>query len=99
MQVCVFVFTGIVELIADLLLQKALGLVSMTTDIWTDQNMRAWMAVTGHWIQERSGAFELRSDMIAFKYLPGTHTGEVIGNTLVKVAERVNIIQNVSFAE
>lgn len=34
---------------------------------------------------------------IAFWYLPGTYTGEVIGNALVSVMDRAGITENVSF--
>ncbi|CAI5529703.1 unnamed protein product [Closterium sp. Naga37s-1] len=44
--------------------------VSYTTDIWTAPNGKAWLVVTGHWIDE---SFQLREALLEFRELPGRH--------------------------
>ncbi|TFK36082.1 hypothetical protein BDQ12DRAFT_725383 [Crucibulum laeve] len=65
-------------------MQELLGKISLTTDLWTDQNLSPFMAVTAHWIQEafvptanggKKQVLRLHSDFIGFHCVPGHHTG------------------------
>jgi hypothetical protein len=58
--------------------------ISFTIDIWTDLNMKAYMAITAHWLQNISlqqsetlqSKLTLYSDLISFVHTPGSHTGK-----------------------
>jgi hypothetical protein len=49
--------------------------ISFTTDIWSAPNNIPFMAITGHWIDPN---FKLRSVLMDFVALPGSHTGIAI---------------------
>lgn len=58
------------------------------------------MAVTAHWMDEytlQSGqtALRLRSALIGFYWVPGSHSGQHLCEALVKVIERVGIMKMV----
>jgi len=48
-------------------------------DMWTDLDKTPYMAVTAHWLEQVSlqqQKVNLRTDLIGFVHVPGTHTGE-----------------------
>ncbi|CAI6008296.1 unnamed protein product [Closterium sp. NIES-65] len=47
--------------------------VSFTIDMWTSPNNRAWLVVTGHWIDEN---YQLRTMVFEFREIHGRHTGK-----------------------
>jgi hypothetical protein len=47
--------------------------VSFTTDMWTDCNMRGFMGITAHWIDDN---WEMVSVVLDFLHVEGHHTGE-----------------------
>jgi hypothetical protein len=53
--------------------------ISFTTDIWSAPNDIPFMAITGHWIDRN---FKMRSMLIDFVPLPGSHTGSFIEKVL-----------------
>jgi hypothetical protein len=76
--------------------------VSFTTDVWTDPNLRPFMAATAHWIETRASLtggsqylLELRSELIAFHILPGRHTGEHLARSFLAILDRVQIADKV----
>ncbi|KAF7372181.1 Dimer-Tnp-hAT domain-containing protein [Mycena venus] len=76
---------------------NAIGKLSTTMDIWTDQRRRPFMAVTGHWIETTvvetpSGpryALKLRSALIGFIQVPGHHDGEHLAHAFLHVIDRI----------
>lgn len=79
--------------------------MSATMDIWTDQRLRPFMAVTGHWIETTvvetpSGpryALKLRSALIGFIHLPGHHDGEHLAHAFLHVIDRIRAANKVSY--
>ncbi|CAI5990950.1 unnamed protein product [Closterium sp. NIES-65] len=59
--------------------------VSFTIDMWTSPNNRAWLVVTGHWIDE---GYQLRTLVFEFQEIHGRHTGKqmarVVEDTVVQ---------------
>ena len=53
------------------------------------------MAVTAHWIENKVvnglSTLHLRSDLIAFHRIPGSHTGEHLAEVFVYILERLGI--------
>jgi hypothetical protein len=76
-----------------------MGKISFTMDIWTDLNMKAYMAVTAHWLQnislQQSGTLQskltLRSDLIGFVHIPGSHNGERLSKVFLYILDRINL--------
>ncbi|KAI0263898.1 hypothetical protein BGY98DRAFT_905398, partial [Russula aff. rugulosa BPL654] len=52
-------------------LAAAMGQVSFTMDIWSDQNRRSYLAITAHWIAKcgDTEALALKTALIAFHHL------------------------------
>ncbi|CAI5526647.1 unnamed protein product [Closterium sp. Naga37s-1] len=59
--------------------------VSITIDMWTAPNNKAWLVVTGHWIDEN---FQLRTLVLEFREMLGRHGGremaQVVEETIVQ---------------
>jgi hypothetical protein len=76
-----------------------MGKISFTMDVWTDLNMKAYMAVTAHWLQKASlqpfegsqAKLTLRSDLIGFVHVPGSHTGERLAEVFVYILDRIKL--------
>jgi hypothetical protein len=81
-----------------------MGRISLTTDIWLDLQLVAFMAVTAHWIEEKAedtpdGArkkLTLCSALIGFHLVPKGHDGKQLAHILFSVVERVQILGKVS---
>ncbi|KAI6139139.1 hypothetical protein EDD17DRAFT_1500406 [Pisolithus thermaeus] len=80
-------------------LQNAEGKVSVTFDCWADKNSHPFLALTAHWIGNGSGLgmLQLKSGLVAFHYIPGSHTGAFIGRTLLHLLDRADITDRVCF--
>ena len=82
-----------------------MGKISFTMDVWTDINMKGYMAVTAHWLQQvslqQSGRLQpkitLRSDLIGFVHIPGSHTGERLSEVFLYIIDRLRLSKKVSF--
>ncbi|CAI5965438.1 unnamed protein product [Closterium sp. NIES-65] len=70
------------------------GRVSLSLDIWTSENHTAFMCVTVHWI---TSDFRLRSGILDFVQLEGSHTGSLIAQTLERILTEAGL-QDVVFA-
>lgn len=85
--------------------QAAEGDLSFTEDIWTDNQQRSFLAITGHWIEVKLVQTEtgtkrelvLRSALVGFVRLPGSHTGEHISEAFVFVMDKLGILHKVAF--
>jgi len=76
-----------------------MGKISFTMDAWTDFNMKSYMAVTAHWLQKASlqpseslqPKLTLRSDLIGFIHIPGSHSGVRLAEIFVHVLDRIKL--------
>jgi hypothetical protein len=61
-----------------------MGEISLTTDIWSDQNRKSYLAITAHWIAKLEGttSLQLKASLIAFHRLHGGHDGEALAETV-----------------
>ena len=74
-----------------------MGRISFTTDIWSDLNLRPFLACMAHWIGKgTSTPLLLKSALIAFHHPPGSHTGINISKALFDILERAGIMAKVS---
>lgn len=67
----------------------------MTSDLWSDQNLRSFMAVTAHYINNEG---ELAEHLISFRKIDGQHTGSNIGQALFDVLVESDIVDKVDTA-
>ncbi|CAE6452410.1 unnamed protein product [Rhizoctonia solani] len=70
-------------------IKNSLGEVSLTTDLWSDELLRAFMAVTAHYINSEGN---LAEHLIAFRKLDGHHTGANVGQVLFSVIDEMGIV-------
>jgi hypothetical protein len=77
--------------------QASMGKVSITLDVWSDQNLRPFVAMTAHWIAKIEGttAIQLKTALIAFHRLYGRHDGETLAQTVVELLDRAEITTKV----
>jgi hypothetical protein len=77
--------------------QASQGRISFTTDIWSDQNRRAHLAITAHWIGMIDGttALQFQASLIAFHRLSGTHDGESLAATVLQLLDRARLTAKV----
>lgn len=70
-----------------------MGLVSFTMDIWSDQRLQSFLAITAHWIAKVEGtsALQLKSALIAFHKLRGSHSGKSLSKTVMHLLDRAGI--------
>lgn len=65
----------------------------MTSDLWSDDILRAFVAVTVHYIDQGG---DLAEHLLAFRRIQGRHTGAHIGKTLYSIFEDAGITHKVS---
>lgn len=77
-----------------------MGAINMTYDAQQAENVEAYFAVTGYWIEELSvGVLEVQSAMIEFTPLNNAHNGVQLGQALFKVVDQVGIAHKVYYFE
>jgi hypothetical protein len=76
--------------------QKSRGRISITSDLWSDDMLRTFMAVTAHYINE---AGDLAEHLLAFRRIKGQHSGANVGRSLFSVFQEFNITSKVSIQD
>jgi hypothetical protein len=78
-------------------IQMALGQISFTMDIWSDPLLQSYLALTAHWIAEVPGtsALQLKTALIAFHRLCGSHSGRLLAKTVMRLLDRAGITAKV----
>ncbi|CAE7086893.1 unnamed protein product [Rhizoctonia solani] len=75
-------------------LNNALGFVSATSDLWSDDKLHSFMAVTIHYINSLG---DLSEHLLAFRRVHGRHTGANIGHELYCIFEDANLIDKMGY--
>ena len=68
-----------------------MGQISITADVWSDQNRRPFLAMTAHWIAKVEGTLQLKATLIAFHFLHGRHDGKTLAEAVLKLLDRAEI--------
>ena len=76
--------------------------MSFTTDLWSDPDLKPYMAVTAHWLelvhlQGGQKKITIRADLIGFIHVPGHHTWEKLAKVFHFIISRVGLIKKVIF--
>ncbi|KAF5332789.1 hypothetical protein D9611_005171 [Ephemerocybe angulata] len=78
-------------------ISNSLGRVAFTSDIWSRNNLQSYMAITAHYlVMSPAGNLELKSRLVAFRHIEGSHTGENIGKVFVRVLEEIRCLHKIS---
>jgi len=76
--------------------QKALGQISYTTDLWSDQGQGLYLALTAHWIScSWGGSLELRSGLAAFHWFMGKHSGNCLSLAVLTLLDHMGTTEKV----
>ena len=77
--------------------QKAQGNISFTSDIWTDKNLRRFLALTAHWVTkgDQPGTLKLKAGLLAFHHFPGSHTGLNMAKTILHLLDHAEVTHKV----
>jgi hypothetical protein len=74
-------------------LKAAPGKISITQDGWSaDTTKMGFQGMTAHWIEVKVGKWTMRAELIGFRVLSGTHSGENLGRYSVGLLDRVGIM-------
>ena len=78
-----------------------MGKISFIMDIWSDPDLKAYMAVTGHWMESQTlqaqQKISLRADLIGFINVLENHTGEHLAKVFLFILDHLNIANKVGF--
>ncbi|CAH1763824.1 8132_t:CDS:2, partial [Entrophospora sp. SA101] len=74
------------------LLQEVPGQISFTLDSWTSKNQVPFLGITAHWI---SKDWELKSILLDFCHLEGSHSGENMSEVFFKVLKEFGILTKI----
>jgi hypothetical protein len=76
------------------ILQNISGQISYTIDIWTSVSMKAFLAITAHFIDEE---WKLQTIVIDFIQIWGSHSGENIKEIFITCLKNFGIQTKVSY--
>ena len=66
--------------------------------MWSDPDLKPYMAVTAHWLelaQTQGGErrLTLKAALIGFLYFPGSHTGDRLAEVLFYIITRMRLVK------
>jgi hypothetical protein len=77
--------------------QNSAGRVSYTSDVWSRNDLSAFMAMTAHYMFTGvNGQLYLRNRLVAFRHLQGSHTGEHLADVFFRVLQELSVLDRVS---
>jgi len=73
--------------------KNAMGQISFTADIWSNQDWVSYLAMTAHWIArvEKNSTLHLKCALITFHYLHKRHMGKSLAKTVIHLLDRVGV--------
>jgi len=64
----------------------------VTSDLWSNQGLSSFMAVTLHWIaQITTGELELKTALGGFRFIKDKHSGENIAKQMLEILDDLKI--------
>ncbi|KAI0919445.1 hypothetical protein AcV7_006181 [Taiwanofungus camphoratus] len=74
-------------------LTHAIGKISFTLDIWSDQRRRPYLCLTGHWIarDKLTKSLLLKAGLLAFHRIFGKHDGKNLAKIVLKLLDRAGV--------
>ncbi|TXG49073.1 hypothetical protein EZV62_024948 [Acer yangbiense] len=75
------------------LLERNDSMIAITTDMWTSNKKKGFMAVSAHFIDE---SWKLQSRILRFIYVPWPHTSEILAEALMDCVLDWNVDRKIS---
>ncbi|KAF5358776.1 hypothetical protein D9758_008518 [Tetrapyrgos nigripes] len=79
-------------------MNRSLGRISFTSDMWSRGNLQGYMAITAHYIIREHGHLILKSCLIAFRHVQGSHDGESMATHFLGVLDEYGIANRTGLA-
>uniref|UniRef100_H2Z2I2 DUF659 domain-containing protein n=1 Tax=Ciona savignyi TaxID=51511 RepID=H2Z2I2_CIOSA len=73
------------------------GVVNITLDIWSDRQLRAFLGVTAHFIDDSNGSFKLCSVNLETQRFNGRHSGENFATAFETVLHEYSIKNKINY--
>lgn len=78
----------------------AISRISFTTDVWSDPQLKPYMAITAHYFVRTLGDdgksnLTYRSRLLAFRHIPASHTGVHLAETFIEALKPFGILHKV----
>ncbi len=65
--------------------------------MWSRTNLESYMAVTAHYVLRTGKHLHVHSNLVAFRYIDGSHSGANIGKEFVRILEEIDCLHKVCF--
>ena len=77
--------------------QNSLGRISYTSDLWSNGVLSGFMAATAHFCvrDPDTHLIALRSELAAFRHVPGSHDGPSLGSHFVRIVKELEVLHKV----
>lgn len=73
-----------------------MGRISYTSDMWSNGILKGFMAITAHYmVKDLSGHVVMRSRLITFRQVHGSHDGANMAKSFMSVLEELGISDRV----
>jgi hypothetical protein len=89
----------IICLLLTMYIQNAIGHVLFTTDLWSNQNRKSYLALTAHWIArvDDMASLQLKMSLIGFHHLHGGHDGKLVAKAIIGLLDRAGVMVMVKY--
>jgi hypothetical protein len=78
--------------------QNSEGRIAFTSDLWSDPNLRSFMAITGHFSsKDEHGNLVICNRLLAFRHVSGTHSGAHLAEHFMAILKELGIVHKVHF--
>ncbi|KAF4617427.1 hypothetical protein D9613_006423 [Agrocybe pediades] len=82
------------KLVSDL--QNSEGRISFTSDLWSDPNLRSFMAVTAHFLlKDEHTNLVTKNRLVAFRHISGSHSGKHLAEQFLLILKELGIAHKI----
>jgi len=73
------------------------GQVSFMLDLWSDQGIQPFLAITAHWVARVDGtlSLQLKTSLIVFHCVHHNHSGRSLAQTILYLLDRAGVMMKV----
>jgi len=73
------------------------GQVLFTLDLWSDQGIQPFLAITAHWVARVNGtsSLQLKTSLIVFHRVRHNHSGRSLAQTVLYLLDRAGVTMKV----
>ncbi|KAI9429826.1 hypothetical protein BJY52DRAFT_1200381 [Lactarius psammicola] len=77
-------------------LSHSSGQISFTSNVWSNTNLAAYLALTAHWISKSNGRLVLKAALIGFHHLKKKHMGVNLAKMIEYLLDWAGVRLNIS---